>query len=232
LEGDGRDGSTADATITFQKAAQSITFGISPSNFTTGSSPLTMTGSSSSGLTVNYASSEPSVASVNGSMLSFNSNGSAVITASQPGDENYSAATDVTATVIVTQASGSSFESLFPGQNETSDSDHDGIPALAEYGLGGNSSGSDHELLPYLEPGSRLSLVAVVRTNDQRLSNHVQVSTNIAAGWSGASLTGTPHTNQAGVSAGFQRRIYTIDASANPETFMRLRFTLQPTNTP
>jgi hypothetical protein len=32
------------------------------------------------------------------------------------------------------------------------------------------------------------------------------------------------------VSAGFERRIYTINASSNAQTFMRLRFTLQPTN--
>ena len=225
-----REGATADATITFQKATQSITFEISPSNFTTSSSPLTMTGSADSGLTVNYTSSEPSFASVNGSTLNFNSAGTAIITATQPGNDNYEAATPVTATVIVTQSSQPSFESMFPGQSATSDIDSDGIPALTEYGIGGTSSSNDQALMPYLEPGSRLSLTAVVRTNDPRLSAVAQSSTNLATGWSGTPLTGTPHTNQAGVTTGFQRRIFSIDASSNAQTFLRLRFTLQPTN--
>jgi hypothetical protein len=59
-----------------------------------------------------------------------------------------------------------------------------------------------------------------------------QSSTNLATGWSGTPLTGAPHTNQAGVTAGFQRRIFSIDASSNAQTFLRLRFTLQPTNNP
>ncbi|MFM8718435.1 MAG: hypothetical protein ACKOFH_02720, partial [Chthoniobacterales bacterium] len=156
----------------------------------------------------------------------------AVITASQPGNDNYEAATIVTATVIVTQSSQPSFEQAFPGQSATSDIDSDGIPALTEYGIGGTSSGNDQALMPYLEPGSRLSLTAVVRTNDPRLSAQAQSSTNLATGWSGTPLTGTPHTNQAGVTAGFQRRIFSIDASSNAQTFLRLRFTLQPTNSP
>ncbi|MFM8790609.1 MAG: hypothetical protein ACKOEI_12320, partial [Chthoniobacterales bacterium] len=204
-----REGATSDATITFQKASQSITFDISPSNFTTSSPPLARTGSASSGLTVIYTSSQPSTASVNGSTLNFNANGSAVITASQPGNDNYEAATIVTATVIVTQSSQPSFEQAFPSQSATSDVDSDGIPALTEYGIGGTSSGNDQALMPYLEPGSRLSLTAVVRTNDPRLSAQAESSTNLATGWSGTPLIGEPHSNQTGVAAGFQRRIFT-----------------------
>ena len=227
-----REGATVDATITFQKATQSITFEISPSNFTTSSPPLSMNGVASSQLTVSYTSTQPSVASVNGSTLNFNSNGSAVIEASQPGNDNFEAATPVTATIFVSQSSQPSFEQTFPGQSATSDIDSDGIPALTEYGIGGTSSSNDQALMPYLEPGSRLSLTAVVRTNDPRLSAQAQVSTNLATGWSGTPLTGEPHTNQAGVMAGFQRRIFSINASSNAQTFLRLRFTLQPTNNP
>jgi hypothetical protein len=86
--------------------------------------------------------------------------------------------------------------------------------------------------LPYLEANSRLTLIAVVRTNDPRLAANAQISTNIATGWSGTTLSGTPHGNQQGVATGFERRVYTIDASSNAQTFMRLRFTLQPTNNP
>jgi hypothetical protein len=227
-----RAGQTAEATITFQKASQTITFGIADNTLSTSDSPVTLTGSASSGLPVTYTSSDESAATVNGSLLNLVGQGSAVITATQPGNDNYEAATPVTATIFVSLSSQPSFESLFPGQSATSDIDSDGIPALTEYGIGGTSSSNDQALMPYLEPGSRLSLVAVVRTNDQRLSEQVQTSTNLATGWSGTPLTGTRHTNQAGVTAGFERRIFSTNASSNAQTFMRLRFTLQPTNNP
>jgi glycosidase len=227
-----RAGQTAEATITFQKASQTITFGIADNTLSTSDSPVTLTGSASSGLPVTYTSSDESAATVNGSLLNLVGQGSAVITATQPGNDNYEAATPVTATIFVSLSSQPSFESLFPGQSATSDIDSDGIPALTEYGIGGTSSSNDQALMPYLEPGSRLSLTAVVRTNDQRLSEQVQTSTNLATGWSGTPLTGTRHTNQAGVTAGFERRIFSTNASSNAQTFMRLRFTLQPTNNP
>ena len=227
-----RAGQTAEATITFQKASQTITFGIADNTLSTSDSPVTLTGSASSGLPVTYTSSDESAARVNGSLLNLVGQGSAVITATQPGNDNYEAATPVTATIFVSLSSQPSFESLFPGQSATSDIDSDGIPALTEYGIGGTSSSNDQALMPYLEPGSRLSLTAVVRTNDPRLSAQAQVSTNLATGWSGTPLTGEPHTNQAGVMAGFQRRIFSINASSNAQTFLRLRFTLQPTNNP
>jgi hypothetical protein len=226
-----REGASSEnKTITFDKASQTITFEVADNTLSTSDSPVTLTGSASSGLTVNYTSSNTSAASVNGSILTLSGAGEVIITAKQPGDDNYSAATDVTQTIFVSQSSQPSFEQTFPGQSATSDVDFDGIPALTEYGIGGTSSSNDQALMPYLEPGSRLSLTAVVRTNDQRLSSHVQTSTNISSGWSGTPLSGTPHPNQVGVSAGFERRIYTINASSNAQTFMRLRFTLQPTN--
>jgi len=223
-----REGVSADATITFQKATQSITFDVADNTLSTSDSPVTLTATASSLLPVMYISSNESVATVNGSLLNLNSSGTVIITAKQAGNDNYTEATDVTATIFVTQSSQPSFESMFPGQSATSDIDSDGIPALTEYGIGGTSAGNDQALLPSLEANSRLTLIAVVRTNDPRLAAHAQISTNIATGWSGTPLGGTPHGDQRGVATGFERRVYTIDASSNAQTFMRLRFTLEP----
>lgn len=67
---------------------------------------------------------------------------------------------------------------------------------------------------------------AVVRTNDPRLSAGAQVSTNLATGWSGTLLPGERDADQEGVIEGFERRIYSIDASTHDKTFIRMQFDL------
>jgi hypothetical protein len=54
----------------------------------------------------------------------------------------------------------------------------------------------------------------------------------LAAGWTGPVLPGDAHPDTNNVPSGFQRRIFFIDAAANPQTFIRLQFTLQPANDP
>jgi hypothetical protein len=196
--------------------------------YPTSNPPVTLTATASSGLTVSYLSSVPAVASVNGSLLNFHSAGSTIITASQAGNDNYEAATILTRTVVVYQSSAPSFEETFPGQSATSDIDFDGIPALIEYGIGGASDGDDSHLLPEMLEDSKLTIKAIVRTNDPRLSVGAQVSTNLATGWSGTLLPGERANDQTDVTEGFERRIYSIDASPHNQTFIRMQFDLAP----
>jgi hypothetical protein len=104
-----RAGASADATITFQKASQTVTFSDFADSFQTGASPVSLTGSASSGVAVTYASSNTNVASISGSTLQIVGPGTADITASQAGNENYTAATPVTRSITVTQAVGQGF---------------------------------------------------------------------------------------------------------------------------
>jgi len=223
-----RSGATADATITFKKAVQTITFNMENNTYPTSNPPVTLTATASSGLTVSYLSSIQAVASVNGSLLNFHSAGSTIITASQAGNDNYEAATILTRTVVVYQSSAPSFEETFPGQSATSDIDFDGIPALIEYGIGGASDGDDSHLLPEMLEDSKLTIKAIVRTNDPRLSVGAQVSTNLATGWSGTLLPGERANDQTDVTEGFERRVYSIDASPHNQTFIRMQFDLAP----
>jgi hypothetical protein len=101
-----RGGATVDATITFQKASQTITFDPTSTSGVVGVSPRTLVASSySSGLPTNldisFSSDNPDVASLNQNTLHFNSPGVAIITASQDGDENYEAAFSVHHTYTV-----------------------------------------------------------------------------------------------------------------------------------
>ena len=82
---------------------QTITFGALPAkSFGDAAFPLSAT--ASSGLPVSFTSGNPSVATISGNMVTLVGAGSAVITASQGGDGNYSAAANVTQTLTVDDA--------------------------------------------------------------------------------------------------------------------------------
>ena len=97
-----RGGATVDATLTFQKASQTITFDPESTTGVVGVSPRTLVDfSSSSGLDISFSSSNDDVAWLNANDLYFKSPGVAIITASQTGNDNYEAATSVPRTYTV-----------------------------------------------------------------------------------------------------------------------------------
>jgi hypothetical protein len=88
-------------TITVNKAAQTISF--APPGSTIFGTPVLLSASATSGLGVSFdVTSGPG--SVSGNTLSISGAGSIVVTASQPGNANYSAATAVSQTIVVSQA--------------------------------------------------------------------------------------------------------------------------------
>ena len=87
-------------TLTVGKSNQSITFGTLASK-TFGDASFSLTGTASSGLGVTYASSNTAVATVSGSTVTIVGAGSTTITASQVGNTNYNAATNVPQTLTV-----------------------------------------------------------------------------------------------------------------------------------
>jgi len=217
-----------EATVTFQKATQTISFVLGQPSVPSGTSvPLNAT--STSGLLVTYVSSLPNVASINqaGTAASALAQGQTTITASQAGNENFLVAESKTQVLTVT-AGGPTFESLFPGQDPSSDVDGDGVPALAEYALNGSTGTDDSGKLAQIEEDSRLAITAVVRANDPRLTVDALTSINLASGWNGPVLEGEALPDQSGVTAGFERRRYFIDLSAptNNQGFIRMRFRL------
>ena len=87
-------------TLVIAKAAQTITFP-APAPASLGDSPATLAATASSQLPVTYTSSNPSVATVNGAVLTYVGLGTTSITAAQPGDSNRLAAPNVVRTVTV-----------------------------------------------------------------------------------------------------------------------------------
>ncbi|WKV12637.1 choice-of-anchor D domain-containing protein [Marivirga harenae] len=108
------DYNAADAvqTLTVAKANQSVTFEALASK-TSGDANYDLTATASSGLAVTYTSSDASVATVSGNTVTIVGVGTTEITASQVGDDNYNAASDVVQTLTVEKGDQSiSFESL------------------------------------------------------------------------------------------------------------------------
>jgi len=222
-----RAGAQSEKTITFAKAAQTITFTLDPATGAAGGSRA-LGGTASSGLTVSYTTSDPAVATVSGSTLTFTGAGPATITAVQNGNDDFAAATSV-ARQITVASSGASFGDLFPGQLPGDDLDGDGIPALLEYGLGGTTN-HDRGILPQMDlTNGKLTLTALIRTNDPLLAHRAIWNNNLSApdSWQTSNITSTRHTNQGGVDEGLERRVFSIDQVDYPAMFLRLQFELQ-----
>ncbi len=91
--------------LTVGQSSQTITFNSPVSNKNYGDADFSLAATASSGLPITYISSNPSVATVDASgNVHILSAGTAVITASQAGDSNYSAATLVTQNITVNKA--------------------------------------------------------------------------------------------------------------------------------
>lgn len=94
---------TASNTLVVAKASQTITFA-PPANATFGDVAFALSATASSGLTVSYQSSNPSVATVSGNTVTIVGAGNTTITATQAGDTNHEAATDVPQPLTVNKA--------------------------------------------------------------------------------------------------------------------------------
>ena len=121
-----------------------------------------------------------------------------------------------------------SFASEWAGQTPTSDANGDGVPALAEYALGGIAGSNNLGVLPQMtRSNNTLTLSALVRTNDPKLSVFPQSASTLGTNsWSSGGFTTNISTN--GVPTGFERRTYSFDAGTNPRAFLRLFITNSP----
>jgi len=90
-------------TQTVNSGSQTIVFAALP-NLTYGAAPFTLTATASSGLAVAFASNTPAVCSVSGTGVTILAAGTCSITATQPGNSSYNAATPVTQTFTVNKA--------------------------------------------------------------------------------------------------------------------------------
>jgi hypothetical protein len=97
---------------------------------------------------------------------------------------------------------------------------------LLKYAVGGASSptGSSENTITVLD-SSKLTLTAVVRTNDTNLTIVGEAGADLSV-WRTNGVSKTNSTNQSNVPEGCQRRIYSVDISSSPSRqFLRLKVT-------
>jgi len=95
---------------------------------------------------------------------------------------------------------------------------------LLKYAVGGalSPTESSEKTVTVLD-GSKLTLTAVIRTNDPSLSVGGEAGANLSS-WSTSGVSHTPSANQASVPEGCERRIYSVDRANSPSRqFLRLR---------
>jgi hypothetical protein len=101
--------------LTVNKASQTVTLNAIPAK-TYGDAPFTVSATSSTGLPVTYSSSKPSVATVNGNVVTIVGAGTASIIATQAGNSNYNAASNGKALTVAKATQTITFGQL-PGKN-------------------------------------------------------------------------------------------------------------------
>jgi len=118
-------------TLAIDKADQVITFEEIPAGLRT-TQDHQLIAETISGLTITFETSDPIIGSINGATLTVNKEGNLTITASQPGNQNWNPAQDVTRE-IVTLPTFDNLNSLFTPNNDGMN-DFWYIPDLEKYG--------------------------------------------------------------------------------------------------
>jgi hypothetical protein len=108
-----------------------------------------------------------------------------------------------------------------PGTNVTLTSE-----LLLKYAIGGASSPTESsESTVTVLDNNKLTLTAVVRTNDLSLNVVGEAGVNLS-NWNTNGVSNTPSASQASVPEGCQRRVYSVDRANSPSRqFLRLKVT-------
>ena len=99
---------------------------------------------------------------------------------------------------------------------------------VTKYGIGGATNNSaTSEAISSVVGSDTLSITAVVRTNDTKLSVVGEAAT-VLTNWSTSGVTITPSVNTNSVPDGCQRRVFSVNRGTDDKKFLRLKVTLQP----
>ena len=124
---------------------------------------------------------------------------------------------------LVLSSAGTTFASWSGSSNAATST------TLMSYAVGGASGPtSASEKMTTTLDVSNLSITAIVRVDDAKLSVVGQSATSLSGPWTNLAQnpTGTASSNQTGVSSGCERRIFSISRGSNSKMFLRLVVTL------
>ena len=178
-------------TLTVGKSAQTITFEALSAK-TYGDAPFALSGTASSGLTVSYASSDTSVATVSGATVTIVGTGTTTITASQAGDDNYNAVVNVPQTLAVDKSAQTiTFGAL---SSKTFGDAPFGLTATVSSGLGVSYASSDTSVATVSGAtvtivGTGTTTITASQAGDDNYNAAVNVPQTLAVGKSAQTIT-------------------------------------------
>ena len=205
------------------KQDQTITFA-SLASKTVGEPSFTLGATASSTLPVTYTSSVPAVATVIGSQVTIVGEGSTTITASQIGNDSFNAAVDVPQVLVVVAAPvGTTFAGWSGNAAVTSD-------LVYKYAFGSPNKDSSAAAMSSAVTATQLSLTAVVRTDDNKLTITAKSATNLNGPWDSVvpEIIVANASNQADLGTGLVRKIFTILRGGEDKRFLKLEATYSP----
>jgi hypothetical protein len=204
------------------KIPQTITFGLDPATAKVGDATRPLIATSSSGLPVTLTSSDLSVATItSGNTLNIVGIGTTTITAKQAGNSNYEAATDVEVLLTVSAAPGTTFASWSGNAAVTSD-------LVYKYAFGAADKNSAEQKMTSSIANGKLSMTAVVRTDDP---SHLVITAKSATSLTGVWSASTPELpitvsdgDSTGLGTGLARKVFTVDRaiSFDAKRFLKL----------
>lgn len=139
-----------------------------------------------------------------------------------------------TGTVTVATATnpapaGPTFDGAYPDSTPLGINPQNGLTYLMSYALGGNSSNAPTLPSQDIAETTKLSLVAIVRTNDTNVTVEGEAVGNLADYSNPASITSVQGTtsgvSQSNLPTGCERRKYSVDRGTNSRQFLRLKAT-------
>jgi hypothetical protein len=210
------------------KVPQTITFGLDPATAKVGDAARPLIATSSSGLSVTLTSSDSRIATItSGNTLNIVGVGTATITATQTGDENYEAAMPVSVSLTVSEFTGTTFASWSGNAAVTSD-------LVFKYAFGAADKNSAEQKMTSSIANGKLSMTAVVRTDDP---SHLVITAKSATSLTGVWSASTPELpitvsdgDSTGLGTGLARKVFTVDRAVSLDTkrFLKLEAVYTP----
>jgi hypothetical protein len=210
------------------KVPQTITFGLDPATAKIGDAARTVIATSSSGLSVTLTSSDSRIATItSGNTLNIVGAGTATLTATQTGDGNYEAALPVSVSLTVSEFTGTTFASWSGNAAVTSD-------LVYKYAFGASDKNSAEQKMTSSIVNGKLSLTAVVRTDDP---SHLVITAKSATSLTGVWSASTPELpitvsdgDSTGLGTGLARKVFTVDRAVSLDTkrFLKLEAVYTP----
>jgi hyaluronate lyase len=224
----GASGGTGQIVLTVQataKVSQTITFGLDSATAKVGDIARTLIATSSSGLLITLASSDPNVATItSGNTLNIVGAGTATLTATQTGDGNYEAAMPVSVSLMVSAASsGTTFASWSGSAVVTSD-------LVYKYAFGAADKNSAEQKMTSSIVNGKLTLTAVVRTDDSKLVITPKSASSLSGTWSATDplISVVNAADQTGLGTGLVRKVCSVERGTDSKQFLKLEAVYTP----